>query len=195
MRKLTLSLVAGAATLATAGVAYAQQAPAPRTHLMTRAAVQQRAGAMFDRLDANHDGKIDEADRAVREKARFDRMDTDHNGELSYAEFAASHERPAARHTARADAPGEQPGTRSGDGGEHRMAMGGFHGRGGFSMMRVAQADKAGGMTKADFEAAILQRFDRLDANHDGTVTPDEAKAARDNMRQQWQSRREARQS
>jgi len=191
MRKLTLSLLIGATTLATAGVASAQQAPAPKTHEITRAAVQQRADRMFDRLDANHDGKIDEADRAVREKARFDRMDTDHDGKLSYAEFTASHGHEHGQRTARA---GEQPGAHSDHGGEHRMAMG-FHGRGGFTMMRLAQAEKAGGLTKADFEAGMLKRFDRLDANHDGIVTPDEAKAARDKMRQQWQSRHEARQS
>jgi Ca2+-binding EF-hand superfamily protein len=192
MRKLTLSLLIGATTLATAGVASAQQAPAPKTHEMTRASVQQRADRMFDRLDANHDGKIDEADRAVREKARFDRMDTDHDGKLSYAEFTASHGHRDGQHTAHA---GQQPGALSAHGGEHRMAISGFRGRGGFPMMRLAQAEKAGGLTKAAFEAAMLERFDRLDANHDGIVTPDEAKAARDKMRQQWQSRHEARQS
>jgi len=193
MHKLALSLIVGAATLATTGVAYAQQAPMPRTHEMTRAAVTQRADRMFDRLDANHDGKIDQADRALREKARFDRMDADHNGELSYAEFTASRGHRDGQHTARAGQPDGRHGQRFNHGGEHRMAMGGFRGR--FPMMRLAEAGKAGGLTKADFEAAMLQRFDRLDANHDGTVTSDEAKAARDNMRQQWQSRRDARQS
>lgn len=184
MRKLTLSLIVGAASLATAGVAAAQHAPAPKTHEMTRAAVQQRADRMFDRLDANHDGKVDQADRAVREKTRFDRMDADHNGQLSYAEFTASH---GPRDRQHAGQPGGQRG--------HRMAMGGFRGHGGFGMMRSGEGGKVASMTKADFEAAMLQRFDRLDADHDGTVTPDEAKAARDNMRQQWQSRRQARQS
>ena len=72
-------------------------------------------------------------------------------------------------------------------------ARGGFAERGG--MMRLADADKDGTITKAEFEAAALARFDRLDANKDGTVTPDEAKAARDSMRQQWQSRHQGQQS
>jgi hypothetical protein len=195
MRKLTLTLIAGAATLACAGTAFAQQTAAPRTHEMTRAAVQQRADKMFDRLDANHDGKVDQADRAAREKARFDRMDADHNGALSYAEFTASHsprDRQRAAHAAHA---GDQRGEGFNHRGGHRMAMGGFRGHGGFGLMRAGAEGKAASMTKADFEAAMLQRFDRLDGNHDGTVTPDEAKAARDNMRQQWQSRRQAGQS
>jgi len=96
----------------------------------------------------------------------------------------------------RADAagqPGEQRGRHFGRHGGHRFAMGGFAGRGG--MVRLADADKDGTITKAEFQAAALQRFDRLDGNHDGTVTRDEAKAARDNMRQQWQSRRQDRAS
>jgi len=194
MRKLTLTLIAGATTLACTGTAFAQQTAAPRTHEMTRAAVQQRADRMFDRLDANHDGKVDQADRAVREKARFDRMDADHDGQLSYAEFTASHGARDRQHTAHTGQAGDQRGEGFKQRGGHRMAMGGFRGRGGFGMMRAGAGGKAASMTKADFEAAMLQRFDRLDGNHDGTVTSDEAKAARDNMRQQWQSRREARQ-
>jgi len=62
-------------------------------------------------------------------------------------------------------------------------------------MIRMADADKDGAVTKAEFRARMLQRFDRLDANHDGIVTRAEAKAARDNTRQQWQSRRDARNS
>ncbi len=184
MRKLTLSLIAGAAAIAIGGAAYAQTAPAPQ-HEMTRAAVEQRAGQTFDRLDANHDGKIDQADRAVCEKARFDRLDSDHNGSISYAEFTAMRDR-------RGGERGPQ-GAERGHRGEHGMAMRGFAGRGG--MMRLADADKDGAITEAEFRAAALTRFDRLDANKDGTVTPDEAKATRDSMRQQWQSRRQGQQA
>jgi len=197
MRKLTFSLIAGAAALAVGGTAMAQQAPAPRQP-MTRAAAEQRAAQTFDKLDANRDGKIDPADRALREKARFDRVDANHDGQLSYAEFTAMHDR---RDGARG---GRGPqGAERGDRGEHRMAMrgpgrGGHDGfRGGFrgGMSRMADADKDGAITKAEFQAAALTRFDRLDADKDGTVTRDEAKAARDSMRQQWQARRQGQQS
>jgi Ca2+-binding EF-hand superfamily protein len=189
MRKLTLSLMA-AATIVTigGGAALAQQAPAVR-QAMTRAAMEQRAQRAFDRLDANNDGKIDQTDRAARQKARFDRLDADKNGQLSYAEFTAvqaqragdDHGRSAERHSRH---------------GDRRVAMRGMgrgmaHGPGG--LIRVADADKDGVITRAEFQAAALQRFERLDINKDGTVTGDEAKAARDNLRQQWQSRRGAR--
>lgn len=197
MRKLTLSLIAGAAALAAGSVAYAQSAPAPAAPqaAMTRAAAEQRAARMFDRLDANHDGKLDQADRDARLKARFDRADTNHDGQVSYAEFTAARanfaearkNRIAERNdTASARAGGSEP---RADG--PRMAMRRFAARRG--ALRMALAGKDGSVTKDAFVAAVLQRFDRLDANHDGTVTRDEAKAERDNMRQQWQSRRESR--
>lgn len=179
MRKVTLSLAVGAAALAVGGIAYAQAPQTPRQP-MTRTAAEQRSAQLFERLDANHDGKLDSADGAERQKARFDRVDANHDGQLSYAEYSAMR---APRHGARA-AGGER--------GEHRMAMR-RSGRSG--MIRMADADKDGAITKAEFHAAALTRFERLDADKDGTVTPDEAKAARDSMRQQWQARRRARTS
>jgi hypothetical protein len=180
MRKLTLSLIAGAAAVAFGGAASAQETPAPQApqREMTRAAVEQRADQAFDRLDANRDGKLDQADREARQKIRFDRVDTNHDGEVSYAEFAAARAAPPRGYHPRAF---------------NRFGHGSAGHRG--ALARVADADKDGAVSKAEFQARILRRFDRLDANHDGTVTADEAKAARDNMRQQWQSRREARDS
>lgn len=183
MRKLTLSLIAGAVALAAGGTAMAQQAQ-PSRPPMTRAGAEQRAAQIFEKLDANHDGKIDQADRALREKARFDRIDANHDGQLSYTEFNAMHGQ-------RDDAHPES----GRQGAEHgRGRRDGFRSRPG-GMSHMADADKNGAITKAEFQAAALTRFDRIDANKDGTVTPDEAKAARDSMRQQWQSRRQGQQS
>jgi Ca2+-binding EF-hand superfamily protein len=197
MRKLTLSLAACASALAFGGVAYAQPADAPRQEL-TRAAVEQHADRAFDRLDANHDGKLDQADREARQKIRFDRIDTNHDGAVSYAEFTAARAKVAEGRTEGLAERGDRAGRHDGHRGEHRLAFSRFgHGfaghRGGFA--QLADADKDGAITKAEFQASALQRFDRLDANRDGTVTRDEAKAARDNMRKQWQSRHEARDS
>ena len=180
MRKLTLSLIAGATVLAAGAPGYAQPAPAARPE-MTRAAAEQRAAQIFDRLDANHDGKLDRADRAERQKARFDRVDSNHDGAVSYAEFTAMHAQLGGAH---ADREGLRPVERG-------FARGRFAGRGG--MIRLADADKDGAVSKAEVQAAASARFDRLDANKDGAVTREEANAARDSMRRQWQARREAR--
>jgi Ca2+-binding EF-hand superfamily protein len=183
MRKLTLTFVAGAAALALGGVAHAQAAP--QAQPMTRVAVEQRSDKAFDRLDANHDGKLDRNDRAERQKARFERLDSNSDGSLSYDEFAAARaDREGARQQ-RLAARGDRPGRH----GTHRMAARRF-GRGG--MVRLADADKDGAITRDEFGAAALARFDRLDADKDGTVTREEAKAARDSMRQRWQARHEA---
>jgi Ca2+-binding EF-hand superfamily protein len=187
MRKLTLSLAACATALAVGGVAHAQPADAPRQEF-TRAAVEQRADRAFDKLDANHDGKLDQADRAAREKVRFDRIDANHDGSVTYAEFTVAR---AQLDQARKDRSAQESADADRSARHDRRGFAGH--RGGFALF--ADADKDGAITKAEFQASALQRFDRLDANHDGTVTREEAKAARDNMRKQWQSHHEARDS
>jgi hypothetical protein len=175
MRKLTISLLAGAAVLAASGAALAQDRPA-RDAEMTRSAAQEHAATAFARMDANSDGKIDDADRAARQKARFDRIDADDNGALSYEEFAAQHGKRAGR--------GDRP-----EG--HRMAMrGGMRGPHMMGMRANADADSDGTLTQAEFTAAALARFDAADADKNGTVTAAERKAQHQAMRSQWRERR-----
>jgi hypothetical protein len=50
--------------------------------------------------------------------------------------------------------------------------------------------DASGNITRAAAIAAADQRFAAMDANHDGTVTPDEMRAYRDQRRAEWQQRR-----
>lgn len=171
MRKLTLAL--STATLAISGAAMAQAAPA-QTHAprpdMTRVQAQAKAEAAFAELDANRDGRLDQADRAARKAGMFDRIDTDRNGSISRAEFDAMHAKRGGMH----------------EGAGHRMA--GQHGK-----MSGRMEGKMGGMMGADaapitrqaFVDRALSRFDRADANRDGTVTQAERKAARDMMREQ----------
>ena len=51
-------------------------------------------------------------------------------------------------------------------------------------MLRAADADNNRAITRAEFDAALMQRFARMDADGDGTVTAAERKAAREAMRQ-----------
>lgn len=181
MRKLTLALAAVASTLVVGGVAFAQ--PAPRGgEPMTRSAIEQRADAAFARLDANGDGKLDSADRTARQKAHFDRLDADSDGAISYAEFTASRE---TRRAGRAEG-GERMHRR---GGMHHMNRAGMM-RG---MARMADADQDGAVTQAEFRAAALARFDRVDANGDGTISADERQARRGRMHERFRERPEMR--
>lgn len=166
MRKFTLALSAAALTLS--GAAVAQNAPArdraPAAD-MTRAQAQARAEARFARMDANQDGTLDQADRQARRGNMFDRLDTDRNGSISRAEFEAMAEK-------RADRAGK------------RMAG---------NQRATARAER-GPVTRQAFVDRALTRFDRADANRDGTVTIDERKAAREGMRGEWRARAAERQ-
>jgi Ca2+-binding EF-hand superfamily protein len=170
VRKLTLSLIAGAAAIAAGGVAFAQSAPAGSA--VTRADVRQHSAQAFERMDANKDGKIDQGDRDARQKTRFDRVDADSNGAITYAEFTAARGDRAGRGDRSED--GERMGRRGG----HRMSMG-MRGHGGFGRMTDADANGDGAVTQAEFQAAAVQRFDRADADKNGTVTREERKATR----------------
>lgn len=182
MRKTTLTLLAGAAAIAVSGTALAQGRQAPQGDL-TRPQAQQHAAQMFDRLDVNGDGTLDAADREAQRKARFDRLDNNSDGAISYDEFTAAR-------TSR----GERPEGVRGQRGSHRGERMGLHGMRGMGMRgpgRMSGVDGDRATTRAEFEAAMLARFDAADANKDGTVTAAERKAQRDGMRQQMRERRD----
>lgn len=179
------------AALAMTGGAYAQQTTKPADNaVMTKADAQARAVAMFAKMDVNKDGKLDQADRAARFEERrgkmFDRMDTNKDGNITRAEFTTMNPR-----ADRSAEDGKMAGKmeRGGKGG-HR---GGKHGmdRG---MMVAHMADTNGdkAVTQDEFTAAAAKRFDALDADKDGQVTREERKAAREQMRAEWQEKRAA---
>jgi Ca2+-binding EF-hand superfamily protein len=187
MKKLTLGLTVAA--LALTGTAYAAQGPASRDGELRRNAVttvadvQERAARRFQRLDVNHDGRIDQADRAERRtgrlQMRFDRLDADRNGELSRTEFAA---RPAMREGRDGAEARRGPGMR-------RPAMRGNR----QGMIRRADLDRNGVITQSEFSAQAVQRFERMDGDRDGRVTREERQSARAQMRERRQERRENR--
>jgi hypothetical protein len=55
----------------------------------------------------------------------------------------------------------------------------GMRGHGGFGGMTDADANGDGAISQAEFQAAAVQRFDRADADNNGTVTREERKATR----------------
>lgn len=151
MRQFVTFSLAAAALIGAAGVAYAQ---ADRTPALNREQVEQRSLRAFARMDANQDGKLDDADRAARLKARVDRLDVDRNGSISLDEFSAARDR--------------GPGLRGGRSGRGSA-------RPGEAMSRRADGNRDGTVTQAEFTGAALARFDRLDADNDGTLEAGEA--------------------
>src|SRR5436305_803585 len=87
----TLALGLSITVLAGCGAALAEQAAqpgrGPRGASITRAQAQDIAGRMFERMDFNHDGKLDASDGEARhtamKTAMFDRMDANRDGQIS----------------------------------------------------------------------------------------------------------------
>ncbi len=172
MKKLALAV--SIATLTCAGVALAETANAAgpgRDRTTTRVEALERANRMFDRADINKDGKLDPGDREARRAAAFDRIDGNKDGMISRAEFTAT-----------------RPGMGGRGGGQGEMRGHGMRGgMGGGMMMRMADSDRDGAVTRAESAAAAASRFDQADSNRDGQLTPAERQATRAAMRERMQ--------
>jgi hypothetical protein len=154
-------------------------ADANKDGAVTKAELTAALEARFAKLDANRDGRLDQADRAIlrqqRMDARFTALDTDKNGQISKAEFAAGHQ----------GGDGKPDGRRDG-----RDGRGWGHGGPGMKHGGPDGPGKDGAIAKADFMARPLALFDKADANKDGKVTAEEMKAARQTMRDGWKDRK-----
>lgn len=197
MNNFTVALAIAA--LGAGGAALAGQASQPgkgwgEPGPVTRAQAQESAGQMFDRLDANKDGKIDASDRDARRTAHrtamFERLDANHDGQVSREEFVnARMERPMGGGPGGGGAGHQGHGAGMGghDMGGPGMGMRG-HARGmhrmGGMMVRMADANKDGAVTRDEFNTAFLQHFDQVDTNKDGTITPEERRAGHAAMRE-----------
>jgi len=191
--KKQISFAMSLIALAGAGTAFAAQGQVKPgmdqdgNGVITRAEAQSRATALFARMDVNHDGKIDQADRALRRETMkthmFERLDTDGNGQISKAEFMADRA-PGKGASGRKDAANE--GGRMGHGHGRR----GGHKGGMMGMARLADANGDGAITQTEFTSAALTRFDAMDTNKDGQVTQAERQAYRAQMKTQRQQQR-----
>lgn len=206
MRKIAFTI--STAALALSAVAVAQTAPAPERAAarvpqgdVNRADAQTRADRMFARMDANGDGKVDQADRAAMRVKMFDKLDANRDGAISQSEFAAwSPPRAGERRMAVRSSRAQETATQTA---ERRSAMftrldtdkNGTISRAEFEARTAARAEKrdkrrgdrmaaAGPLTRQTFVDRALTRFDRADANRDGTVTAAERQAAREARRQ-----------
>lgn len=190
MRRLTLSIAAAA--LATAGAAIAAPGDGARAPQgdMTRAQAEAMAGERFAKMDANGDGTIDKADREIRRetmRARmFERLDTNKDGSVSKAEFETMHAKRAEGTKARVGQRGDR-GKMAG----HRMGGRKMGGRG--AMGGTVDTNSDGSVSRAEFTAAAIKRFDATDTDNNGVVTLAERQAARAAMKAKWDARKAAR--
>ena len=184
--KMTL-FAATVLTAATAATAQSAPAGVAGRAVHTREAAVERVRTMFARVDANRDGAISEDETAAlrgqaqavrrarvadpaRQARTFERLDRNNDNMISREEWAEAQAQRAQRQTARGGERGQ------------RVAM---RGRMGGVMLRMADADRDRRVTLQEAEAAALRRFDRVDLNRDGRITP----AERQQLRGQWQQR------
>lgn len=171
MRKLMIG-VATAALVVVPAFALMPEGHRGMKAPQTRAAVETMVKEHFAQVDANKDGAVtrEETDafrakhRAEMRDKRFGMMDANKDGQLSRDEFNAAHM-------------GQGHGMGRGDA-HHGGRRGGgmMMGKGG--MFAAADVNGDGKVTLAEATAKHLERFDRKDANKDGTVTPEEREAA-----------------
>lgn len=108
---------------------------------------------VFAHLDSNHDGRISLTEHGAAEKATFNRMDANHDGKLTAQEMASVH----------------QAMTQVEIAAENSEAL----------ALQAKSARPGGKAVPTAEDAAVAQAlFDRLDANHDGTVSTAEMQAA-----------------
>lgn len=182
------NIAAAAAVMATASVAlvsapssFAQPAGRGPDKAVTWAEAKAKADTMWAKLDVNKDGKLDKADREAKMAERFAAMDADKNGSISQAEFMAHHS--AMKGQRAAGAEGQNAGKRDGWQGRGKGRMGHHGGMGGgMRMMAMADTNKDGAVSRAEYDAGVKMHFDMMDTNKDGTVTPDERRAAMKSM-------------
>ena len=198
MKKIALGL--SLAALSIGSIAYAANHDGPDAdgdRTVTRAEAQAHAAEMFAKMDANKDGRLDQADRAAHESSmrdeHFAKLDANKDGSISRQEFDAAH------------SGGPDAGARMGHQGMGHQGMGhqgksgammggggpGGENRGAMMMMMMPMVDtnKDQAVSKDEFAAAHLKHFEMSDTNKDGRLTPEERQAARTKMRAQMRSK------
>ena len=188
-------------------------ADAPRT----RADVEKMVAERFGAADANKDGTVTteefnahveqhiataKAKMAEMHGRMFDKLDTDKNGQISKQEWEAHHDGMRTKFEERRETAG------AGDGKQHRekhvMVMHGGHGdampmmkmmhrsfdRMGEHWFKKHDTNSDGKVTLDEAKAKALAHFDAMDANRDGTLTPEERRAGHKKMREEWKAKR-----
>lgn len=129
--------------------------------------------------DTDKNGQLTKAELTAHLDQRFKAMDANTNGQIEAAELqAARQERQAKRAEARETRSGEAMGQRSG---ENRSEKRGQN-RGGKRAGQRGPIDANGDgiISRAEFGARALTRFDQADANSDGVVTKEERATLRE---------------
>ena len=150
------------ASTAIGGVAFAQtdmpqsgQMPPPSGQMPPRGGgMRGMGGGGMMAADTNHDGIITRDEAIAAADRRFDMIDANHDGRITPDEMMAYRDQMMARRGGGDNAPPPPPG-----GAKHAPGMG-----------RRADPNGDGVITRDEYRARAMERFDRMDANHDGKI-------------------------
>lgn len=156
-----------AAFVLTAGVASAKEGREGKGH----------GQKMFERADANKDGKITRAEAQKMESARFAKVDANGDSVITMAEAKAAHEARRAERAEKRAAQGKDKPARDGKSRDGK-ARKGKRGHSPEAFFAKADANKDGKVTRTEATKMHNARFAKMDTNGDGAITKEEAKAA-----------------
>ena len=122
--------------------------------------------------DADGNGVVTRAEATAGAEAQFARMDRNGDGRLTLEDRSP------------AGGPDRAPPAAGPEGGPPHGQPGGPDGRGAMMMARMADTNNDRAVDRAEFLAAAEQRFDRVDADHDGSISAAERDARRSQMQQ-----------
>ena len=137
------------------GAAFAQTDAPPSGQMSPpRGGMRGMGGGMMG-ADTNHDGVVTKDEAIAAADRRFDAIDANHDGRITPDEMATYRNAMMARRGGGDDAaPPPPPG-----GAKHMPGMG-----------RRADPNGDGVITRDEYRARAVARFDRMDANHDGKI-------------------------
>jgi hypothetical protein len=139
----------------------------------TAKSAPKRASRLFNRLDANHDGQITQAEIDAARAARAARTGQPSSGRR----------RGSSTLLARADSNKDGVVTRAEydaavASGKIKLRHANMRGNAIARLFDVADANRDGRVSLDEAQKAALQHFDSADLNHDGVLTPDERRQA-----------------
>lgn len=147
--------------------------------LVAAVAMAAPGGNRFAKLDSDGNGSVTRAEIDAKAAERFAKLDGDRDGFVTKAEMSALHQARKAKRAERAE-------KRGGDHAKHAEHRGERAGKRGDHFAR-RDANGDGRISLAEFQAGGAKRFERLDADKNGTVT----QAEMDQARAAWKARRQ----